>query len=394
MAFDNLRKIQPRLAAELERVSGEGMMPQSLLFSGVPGSGRLTAALDLAFFITDDDENTLSSEHVVYFASRPFRPELRAATKLFLSQRTRFSRIFFIRTVRRILLQYHSSIASLHRESAGVRAGNDRMEGDRTVFSAASALDEFILSVEEDRDYSEEEIKSVTEGVAALLTDPVLSVGRKTQGATIDEIRAVQDWLMEGIDEKVVIFENAEDYTEGAKNSLLKLLEEPPEHTHLILLSARPGRLLETILSRVRKFTFPELPGEGVSSFIMDNFHISGAFTSFDDFFFREGADDGEREAMDGFVDMYSSALISGKVIRGEDEESLFTGLERIDGFRYFRESVTAKVMKALEDGTVTPGRASLLWKALSSSLDLADTYNMSIRHALDLALREARSVR
>ena len=126
----------------------------------------------------------------------------------------------------------------------------------------------------------------------------------------------------------------------------------------------------------------------------MDNFHISGAFTSFDDFFFREGADDGEREAMDGFVDIYSSALISGKVIRGEDEESLFTGLERIDGFRYFRESVTAKVMKALEDGTVTPGRASLLWKALSSSLDLADTYNMSIRHALDLALREARSVR
>lgn len=394
MAFDNLRKIQPRLAAELERVSGEGLLPQSLLFSGVPGSGRLTAALDLAFFLTGDDENTLSSEHVMYFASRPFRPELRAATKLFLSQRTRFSRIFFIRTVRRILLQYHSSIASLHRESAGVRAGNDRMEGDRTVFSAASALDELILSAEEDRDYSEEEIKSVTESVSTLLTDPVLSVGRKTQGATIDEIRAVQDWLMEGIDEKVVIFENAEDYTEGAKNSLLKLLEEPPEHTHLILLSARPGRLLETILSRVRKFTFPELTGEGVSSFIMDNFHISGTFTSFDDFFFREGADDGEREAMDGFVDMYSSALISGKVIRGEDEESLFTGLERIDGFRYFRESVIAKVMKALEDGTITPGRASLLWKALSSNLDLADTYNMSIRHALDLALREARSVR
>ena len=79
MAFDSLRAIQPRMADELEKTTESGMMPQSLLFSGVPGSGRLTGALDEAFYLTGEDGSLLSSEHIAYFASRPFRPEIRAA---------------------------------------------------------------------------------------------------------------------------------------------------------------------------------------------------------------------------------------------------------------------------------------------------------------------------
>ena len=224
MAFEHLRAIQPRMADELERTARDGMMPQSVLFSGVPGSGRLTAALEEAFSLTGENEELLSSERIAYFASRPFRPELRAASELFLRQRNDFSRRFFIRTVRRILLQYHSSIASLHKESAGVKSRLDIMEGEKTVFAAASAADELLLSIERSGEYDGSVIEKTVEAISQLMTDSVLAVGKKTAGATIDEIRAIQDWLSEGTEEKAVIFENAEDYTEGAKNSLLKLL--------------------------------------------------------------------------------------------------------------------------------------------------------------------------
>ena len=394
MAFEHLRAIQPRMADELERTSRDGMMPQSVLFSGVPGSGRLTAALEEAFSLTGENEELLSSERIAYFASRPFRPELRAASELFLRQRNDFSRRFFIRTVRRILLQYHSSIASLHKESAGVKSRLDIMEGEKTVFAAASAADELLLSIERSGEYDGSVIEKTVEAISQLMTDSVLAVGKKTAGATIDEIRAIQDWLSEGTEEKAVIFENAEDYTEGAKNSLLKLLEEPPMHAHLILVSAHPGRLLETILSRVRKFTFPELTPEAVSAFIARCFMIHGRFSSFDEFFFREGSGEDEKSAMDGYISDYASALTEGRRLSDEREEEIFSGLERMDGFRYFRERLVSSLQDGLSSGKITPGRAALIWRALSSSLDSADTYNMSIRHALDLALREVADVR
>ena len=325
MAFDSLRAIQPRMADELEKTTESGMMPQSLLFSGVPGSGRLTGALDEAFYLTGEDGSLLSSEHIAYFASRPFRPEIRAAYELFTRQRTDFSRCFFIRTVRRVLLQYHSSIASLHKESAGVRK-SEMLDGDGTVFSAASAIDGILLEIEKSSGF-DENTAALADSVMQLLTDQVLSVGKKTAGATIDEIRAIQDWLQEGTEEKAVIFENAEDYT-------------------------------------------------------------------FDEFFFAEGAGEEEKRAMDGHVRAYSDALMKGSRLSDGEEEEIFSSLEKMDGFRYFRERVIGALEEGMLTGLISAGRADAVWKALSSSLDSADTYNMSIRHALDLALREVADVR
>src|SRR5258705_10921877 len=45
-----------------------------------------------------------------------------------------------------------------------------------------------------------------------------------------------------------------------AANSLLKVLEEPPEYATLILLTTNPGELLPTIRSRCVTFTLGALP--------------------------------------------------------------------------------------------------------------------------------------
>lgn len=52
---------------------------------------------------------------------------------------------------------------------------------------------------------------------------------------------------------RVAIIDTADDLNRNAANALLKVLEEPPANTLLLLLSAAPGRLLATIRSRCRR---------------------------------------------------------------------------------------------------------------------------------------------
>lgn len=58
----------------------------------------------------------------------------------------------------------------------------------------------------------------------------------------------------------VVIVRDADELTTAAANALLKTLEEPPARTHFILLTTRPGRLLDTIRSRTLPVRFGPLP--------------------------------------------------------------------------------------------------------------------------------------
>jgi DNA polymerase-3 subunit delta' len=55
-----------------------------------------------------------------------------------------------------------------------------------------------------------------------------------------------------------------------AANALLKLLEEPPEGTTMILTSGEPGRLLPTIRSRTAHLHLPPLPVDRVVAFLRD----------------------------------------------------------------------------------------------------------------------------
>jgi DNA polymerase III subunit delta' len=58
---------------------------------------------------------------------------------------------------------------------------------------------------------------------------------------------------------KVFIFTES-SFMKEAANSLLKVLEEPPEYATLILLTTNPGELLPTIRSRAITFTLSALP--------------------------------------------------------------------------------------------------------------------------------------
>ena len=58
----------------------------------------------------------------------------------------------------------------------------------------------------------------------------------------------------------VYIVEDAHELMPAAQNALLKTLEEPATDTYIILITARPQRLLETIRSRCQSVHFNRLP--------------------------------------------------------------------------------------------------------------------------------------
>lgn len=65
---------------------------------------------------------------------------------------------------------------------------------------------------------------------------------------------------------RVFVVEAAEAMRDESQNALLKTLEEPPEFVHLILLTAEPAALLETIASRCQPVDFAPLPAEAVEA--------------------------------------------------------------------------------------------------------------------------------
>ena len=67
------------------------------------------------------------------------------------------------------------------------------------------------------------------------------------------------------------IIDRAETMTEEAANCILKTLEEPPQTSRIILVSAFPHRLLPTIRSRCQVFPFHPLDGEEIRRYLEDH---------------------------------------------------------------------------------------------------------------------------
>ena len=73
---------------------------------------------------------------------------------------------------------------------------------------------------------------------------------------------------------KVYIINDAETMTTQAQNSLLKTLEEPPEHAVIILITSNEHKMLNTIKSRVVKIYFNELEQKDIELILKKEYGI------------------------------------------------------------------------------------------------------------------------
>ena len=85
----------------------------------------------------------------------------------------------------------------------------------------------------------------------------------------VDEVRKLKGFFaLSAADggRRVVIVDSADELNVSSANALLKVLEEPPEKTFLLLISHQPSRLLPTIRSRCRELRLAKLNAEDLQS--------------------------------------------------------------------------------------------------------------------------------
>ena len=244
-----------------------GRLAPSMLFFGPSASGKGSAALELARVLScqaEAGENRapwncscrscarhryLIHSDLLILGPRPFGVEIAAARSAFAREgASPDTRTLFIRSLRKLLARFSPVLWE-----------------DEPKLGKISPL---LQALEEDLD----EFESLTAGELEAAAVPALEKCANSMvknafkleddgmGETIPiaHIRRAAYWgrLAPNGRRKVLLIENADRTQEGARNSLLKILEEPPETLSIILTAQRRESVMPTILSRLRPYRF------------------------------------------------------------------------------------------------------------------------------------------
>jgi len=70
---------------------------------------------------------------------------------------------------------------------------------------------------------------------------------------------------------RLFIIDDADKLNDQASNALLKVLEEPPHTSHIVLLTSRPAMLMATVRSRCQMIRFSPLTPQEIESYLITN---------------------------------------------------------------------------------------------------------------------------
>jgi DNA polymerase-3 subunit delta' len=201
---------------------------------------------------------------------------------------------------------------------------------------------------------------------------------------------------------RVVVVDGAEDLNQQAANAVLKMLEEPPPRTVLLLACAAPGRLLPTIRSRCRRLRLSPLTDAEVAA-LLDRY--------------QPGLDPAERDRLAGLAEgspgrALALAAGDGVKLAGLVSEVL-ENLPRLDtgrahgvadalgrddeAFSTFMDMLRTAVAAAVRDaarGCADPGQIRLIgarpldawvdvWHGLCRLQDETEAFHLDRRQAI-----------
>jgi DNA polymerase-3 subunit gamma/tau len=180
---------------------------------------------------------------------RPFSAEIAAAAAAFDREPDSVSaRLLFIRSIRKLLARF--SPVLWEEDPMGNLKGY--------ILALEEYLDELAFSVPASASGggNAEALKKIKAGI---LTNALKLEGEGlSETVPVEHIRRAAYWsrLAPAGKHKLLIIENADRMQDGARNSILKILEEPPGTVTLLLTCARPESLIPTIVSRLRPYRF------------------------------------------------------------------------------------------------------------------------------------------
>ena len=115
-----------------------------------------------------------------------------------------------------------------------------------------------------ERDFTETDKKKVLKAIkeGERLSDEELKSLKKSAIIKVDDVRTINEFLAKKSSNdgwRVVIVDSIDDLNNAGANAILKILEEPPAKTVIMLISHNPNRLLPTIRSRCAKMNLKPL---------------------------------------------------------------------------------------------------------------------------------------
>lgn len=348
---------QDDVTASLRQEVLRGELPGSMLFYGPPYSGKTTTALELARVLTCETgkaawncscrscelHRRLIHPNTLLLGSRYFLQEIAACAEVFLRQDKPSSRYLFIRSVRKLTRRFDPVLWE----------GSDaKLKKVQSLLAEAEELLEFFIPGVDHPD------RKVAEGRTAGLREVCEKILKevKLEGIPVDRIRKANLWAQTtGSSRKIIILENAEEMLEGARNALLKTLEEPVQDVYFILITSRRHVIIPTILSRLRPYRFVPRDGDTSKTVLERIFREDeGRYETIREYFLAYGVNlDQVRHWVAGFLD----AVIDGPASE-EDMRAIFNGLKKEGSLRLFLEELTRRIREYDHPGKGPSGTA------------------------------------
>jgi len=255
-----------------------GRNAPSMLFFGPGESGKGSAALELARVLSCEESGEwkcacgsckqhryLRHDDLLALGSRSFSAEISACCSAFLrNPENQNIKLLFFRSLRKLMMRFSPVL----------------IEDDQKMSKSVSVLQSLDEKLSDFWDNSEKLDSAVLKKTCDSLVKDALTLDADGLSAMIPiaHIRSAAYWcrLAPQGKRKILIIENAENMRDEARNSLLKLLEEPPASVSIVLTAQRREAIMPTILSRLRPYRFLKRSAESEKEVIRRVFHGSG----------------------------------------------------------------------------------------------------------------------
>jgi DNA polymerase-3 subunit delta' len=191
---------------------------------------------------------------------------------------------------------------------------------------------------------------------------------------------------------RVAIVDTADDMNDAAANALLKLLEEPPPRSMLLLLAHAPARLLPTIRSRCQRLDLrpldttaleaelakrlPDMPAaERASLAKLSGGSIGAAL--------RLAGDEGLMLAgeADRLLDHAASPDFAATLALAEKIARIDDGTEMFG--RFLLDGLSARIRARAREGAQSLDRWVALWERLKKSFERTETLHLEPRQTI-----------